>query len=133
MCFGQEESPRLTLRFQVVRNPKYLVEELLIHGLKDPWVAANQYEWTTGRCSLRVANAAEAAGPNAGFAGSSVGLVVAFATTRLLATWLYGVGPLDVVTFMAGTLTLLTTVALASYMPARRAAQIEPMVALRSE
>jgi ABC-type antimicrobial peptide transport system permease subunit len=46
---------------------------------------------------------------------------------------LYGVQPLDPLTYALGTLTTLAAVLLAAYVPARRAADIDPMQALRSE
>lgn len=66
-------------------------------------------------------------------AGVLIGGVGAVASGRFLATLLYAVRPTDAA-ILAGTAALLIVVALlASYIPARRAASIEPMVALRSE
>jgi putative ABC transport system permease protein len=63
----------------------------------------------------------------------TIGLAVAFATTRLLRSLLYEVGIWDPLTF-GGIVALLSLVALlAAWLPARRAAKISPMVALRSE
>ena len=65
--------------------------------------------------------------------GSTIGLVGALTTTRLVLRLLYGIGPIDPVTF-AGVSVLLAVVAmLASWLPARRAAKVDPMEALRHE
>jgi predicted permease len=65
--------------------------------------------------------------------GAAIGLVASLAAMRLLSTLLYGVKPTDPLTF-AGSSALVILVALAaSWLPARRAASIDPMQSLRTE
>lgn len=65
--------------------------------------------------------------------GIVIGVVTALAATRLLATLLYGVGANDLTTYTFVIVMLGCSALLASYIPARRAMKIDPMVALRYE
>ena len=62
-----------------------------------------------------------------------VGLVAAFAATRLLNSLLFGVGAWDPITFSVIVLLIAGVAFLAAWLPARRAARVDPMIALRSE
>ncbi len=65
--------------------------------------------------------------------GSGIGLVIAFAVTRFMATVLFDVSPTDPPTFAIVALILTTSAAIASLVPALRATRVDPMVALRSD
>lgn len=65
--------------------------------------------------------------------GSIAGLVIALALTRTMASLLFGVTANDVVSFSTATVTILAVAFVASYLPARRAAAVEPAITLRAE
>ncbi len=65
--------------------------------------------------------------------GFTLGLPAALATTRLIATMLYGLTPADPVTIAAALATLTTIALAASFLPARRASRVDPQIALRFE
>ncbi len=65
--------------------------------------------------------------------GTLVGLGAAAALMRLMRTLLFGVSPLDPITFTAVPVVLVAAAALASYLPARRTAAVDPVEALRAE
>jgi putative ABC transport system permease protein len=65
--------------------------------------------------------------------GAGLGLVSALALTRLMVTLLFGVSTLDPITYTLMPVTLLAVAFVASYLPARRAANVDPMEALRYE
>jgi putative ABC transport system permease protein len=72
-------------------------------------------------------------GMSAAIAGVVVGVVGALGATKLLSSLLYGVAPSDPMTFAAVAVLLLVVALAASWLPARRATRVDPMVALRAE
>ena len=65
--------------------------------------------------------------------GVVIGLLGAFALTRLMSTMLFGVKPTDVTTFAGISIMLITVTLLACYLPGRRATKVEPTISLRYE
>jgi ABC-type antimicrobial peptide transport system permease subunit len=65
--------------------------------------------------------------------GIGIGLVIAIASTRVMSSMLVGIQPTDPATFAAMVLAFLCLAAAACWMPARRAAAMDPNVALRQE
>jgi ABC-type antimicrobial peptide transport system permease subunit len=66
-------------------------------------------------------------------AGLAIGIALALATTKLLASLLYGVTPIDPATFVAVGAALVSSAAAAAYLPARRATRVSAAAALRGE
>jgi predicted permease len=64
--------------------------------------------------------------------GAGIGIALALAATRFLASFLYGISPTDPATFAGVTLMLTLVAGIAAYMPARRASRLDPLAALRN-
>jgi putative ABC transport system permease protein len=67
------------------------------------------------------------------FIGMAVGWGLAASLSQLIASFLFGVGAMDAVTFAAIPILLAMVALLASYLPARRAMKVDPMIALRCD
>jgi ABC-type antimicrobial peptide transport system permease subunit len=66
-------------------------------------------------------------------AGVALGMIVSMAATRAISSLLFGVGTLDATTYAAVLALMVTVVAVASYLPARRAADIDPLALLKGQ
>jgi ABC-type antimicrobial peptide transport system permease subunit len=64
--------------------------------------------------------------------GTVLGISIAVGLTRVMAAFLFGVGPLDPLTYGVVSALLAGVALLATYLPARRAARVDPLVALRA-
>jgi len=96
----------------------------------------------TNEIGIRVALGAQSAdilkqvlaeGARLALVGLSLGLAASVVATRFLATLLFGVNPIDPLTFAAVAAILATVALVACYLPARRATRVDPLVALRYE
>ena len=65
--------------------------------------------------------------------GVAGGLAASAGLTRSMTSLLFGIGPLDPATYVAALVVILVAAALASYVPARRAAMIDPVSTLKTE
>jgi len=96
----------------------------------------------TREIGIRMALGASASGLKAMFVrhglglaavGVALGLLLAAGLSRLMASLLFGVSPLDPITFVVVPIVLATAAVLASYLPARRATSVDPVEVLRGE
>ena len=65
--------------------------------------------------------------------GIALGIGVAVVLTRVMSAFLFGVGPLDPMTYAVVSGVLAAVALLATYLPARRASRVDPIVALRAD
>ena len=65
--------------------------------------------------------------------GIAIGIGIALMLTRVMSAFLFGVGPMDPITYAAVSAGLAGLTLVATYLPARRASRVDPVVALRAE
>ena len=86
-----------------------------------------------GATHRRIANSVVRRGVALALVGVVVGLGAAYWGTRLVATMLYGVAPLDAASFATGAMVLIVTAIAACIVPTRRALAVDPIRAIRAE
>lgn len=65
--------------------------------------------------------------------GAAAGIVVTLAASRVLRGLLYGIGPMDLPTYAASCAVLFAITCVAAWIPGRRAARVDPLIAMRPE
>jgi putative ABC transport system permease protein len=129
-------------QFSAVLLGGFSLAALLLAAIGIYGVLAYSVTQRTREIGVRVALGAEpgsiirlivASGARMIVAGSLAGLAAALALSGLLKSLLYGIGPRDPLTFLAAPAVLAAVALLAAYVPARRAARVSPMEALRTE
>ena len=129
-------------RFAMALLTAFSLLALVLSGVGLYGVIAYSVTQRTREIGVRVALGADAqsvkrlvvgGGVRLAALGVGTGVIAAFATTRLLSSLLYGVSPVDPVSFVGITFLVVAIAVAASYIPARRAVQIDPMEALRAD
>jgi predicted permease len=148
VVYGAQTMPEVisdstaTRRFSAILLGAFAAVALLLSGVGIYGVISYLIGQRTHEIGLRMALGAQQSkvlfqvlgeGLKLALIGTTIGLAAALGLTRLMTSLLYGVSPTDPLTF-AAVAALLVAVALAAcYVPARRAAAVDPMVALRHE
>jgi putative ABC transport system permease protein len=131
------ESRFQMLLLAVFASLAVLLAAVGIYGVMSYLVAQRRHEigvrLALGAVPLDVLRMVLRRGLLLGVSGAAAGLVGAVGLTRLLKSRLYGVSPVDPATFGAVTVLLLLVAVAACWIPARRAATVDPVVALRAE
>jgi predicted permease len=98
-----QRSREIGIRLALGERPRHIERRVLLHGLALSGV------------------------------GATVGFIAAMALARLMSSLLFGIGPMDPAAYIAAIVVTIAAAALASYLPARRAAAIDPMETLKAE
>jgi putative ABC transport system permease protein len=129
-------------RFRTLLLSSIAVIALLLAMVGLYGVIAYSTSQRTSEIGLRMAIGAQrsdivrlvlAEGSRLAFAGTLVGVAVAYWATRLLSSFLYGITATDRGAFAGSAFALFIIALIATYLPARRAARVDPMTALRAE
>ncbi len=129
-------------RFNVATVGAFAVVAILLAAIGMVGVIANSVSRRIRETGIRMAlgargpqvrNRLVAEGLRLAVTGTVAGLMGSFFLARLLASLLRGVGPRDPATFLAVAIMTLVVAAVACYLPARRAAQVDPALALRAD
>ncbi len=128
-------------RFNVATVGAFAVVAILLAAIGMVGVIANSVSRRVRETGIRMAlgargpqvrNRLVAEGLRLAVAGTAAGLIASFFLSRVLASLLRGVGPRDPATLVAVAITTLVVAAVACYLPARRAARVDPARALRA-
>src|SRR5271155_1111192 len=148
VVYGAQTMPEVisdstaTRRFSAILLGAFAVVALLLSGVGIYGVISYLIGQRTHEIGIRMALGAQQSkvlrqvlgeGLKLALIGAAIGLTAAFGLTRLMTSLLYGVSPTDPLTFAAVALLLIAVALAACYVPARRAAALDPMVALRHE
>jgi putative ABC transport system permease protein len=129
-------------RFQLLLIGIFAAIAAILAGVGLYGVLSTVVRQRTAEIGVRVAMGAEPAsifslivgqGLRLSVAGVAVGLVAAYSLTRIMTTMLVGVKPTDPITFAVMIVVFLAIAAISSWLPARRAAALDPTTALRDE
>jgi putative ABC transport system permease protein len=135
-------SARATRRFTVLLAATFAATALLlacigVYGVLSYAVARRRHEFgvrfALGAAPARVVGEVMREGLVLALAGCGTGLAIATVTSNLLGAQLYGIGPRDPLSFGAAASVLGLSAAMACWLPARRATEVSPMEALRTE
>jgi predicted permease len=148
VVYGAQTMPELisdstaNRRFSAILLGAFAAVALLLSGVGIYGVISYLIGQRTHEIGIRIALGAQQGkvlfqvlreGLKLAITGAAIGLAAAFALTRLMTSLLYGVSPTDPLTFAAVAVLLVAVALAACYIPARRAAAVDPMVAFRHE
>jgi ABC-type antimicrobial peptide transport system permease subunit len=148
VVYGAQTMPEVisdstaTRRFSAILLGSFAIVALLLSGVGIYGVISYLIGQRTHEIGVRMALGAQQSkvlfqvlreGLKLAITGAAIGLAAAFGLTRLMTSLLYGISPTDPLTFATVAVLLIVIALAACYIPARRAAAVDPMIALRHE